>query len=110
MKMWVVSGVITISIGSNTFMMRGMPGGRHIQEGSVPIPPDFWSATLSSKIFWYSGVSGALSPGCTQIGRKPSGRCHLPFQSGYFNSSKAKAGAASAHRPAAASMRATQDR
>ena len=43
-----VAGVITISIDSNTFMARGMPGGRHIHDGSVPIPPAFWSATFHS--------------------------------------------------------------
>src|SRR5439155_26180135 len=81
-----------ISIGSNAFMIRGMPGGRHIQDGSQPCPPAFWSAVFHSKIFWYSGVSGALSPAWTQRGGPT--RSHLPFRSGYLLSSNAAAPAA----------------
>src|SRR5258708_10331562 len=106
----LVAGVTTFSIDSNTFMARGMPGGRHIQDGSVPIPPAFWSAVFQSKIAWYSVVSGALSPARTQTGRSPGGRTHLPFQSGYFASSNACADAASRHKPAARVMIATQPR
>src|SRR5262249_14334524 len=88
-RMYVVDGVTTPSIGSNTFMMRGMPGGRHIQDGSQPCPPAFWSAVFHSKIFWYSGVSGAVCPALTQRGGPT--RSHLPFRSGYLLSSNAAA-------------------
>src|SRR5262245_46535134 len=81
-----------ISIGSYTFMIRGMPGGRHIQDGSQPWPPAFWSAVFHSKIFWYSGVNGAVGPAWSQRGGAV--RSHLPFRSGYLLSSNAAAGAA----------------
>ena len=34
-----VAGVITISMRPNAFMIRGMPGGRHRHDGSMPCPP-----------------------------------------------------------------------
>src|SRR5262249_28910185 len=77
-----------ISICSYTFMMRGMPGGMHFHDGSMPCPPAFWSAVFLAYSAWYSGGEGAGGPAGVQRGGMPP-RSHRPFQFGYFDSSKA---------------------
>src|ERR1700757_4433292 len=77
-------------------MMRGMPGGMHIQDVSQPKPPAFCSAVVLAKIAAYSALSGATSPPWTQRGGPT--RSHLPFQSGYFDSSNARAPVVAPHR------------
>src|ERR1700690_1437038 len=60
-----------------------MPAGVQKVEGQLPGPPAFWSAVLSSKIFWYSGVSGGGPASSRQLFGLPV-RTHCPLRSGYF--------------------------
>ena len=84
----MVLGVMITSIGSTRFIARGIPSGMQVWTGSSPDPPWATSARFASKIFWYSGVSGACWPragGFVEL-NTPSGptRCHCPAMSGYF--------------------------
>src|SRR6202035_1367880 len=60
-----------------------MPAGMQKVEGQLPGPPAFWSAVLSSKIFWYSGVSGGGPASSRQLFGLPV-RTHCPLRSGDF--------------------------
>ena len=95
-----MSGVMMISSGSYADIARGIPFGRQIRVTSLPCPPAAWSARLTSKILWYSGVSGACWPrpygllgSCGGWPTAPGtgARRHWPFQSGYLVSSQAMA-------------------
>src|SRR5262249_52855377 len=72
---------------------RALPWEARREPASPPRPPLAWSARLVSRIFWYSGVSGACCP--SPAGFKPSKlplprRCQAPCQSGYCASSNAR--------------------
>ena len=78
-------------------MLIGMPPGmqRTAWSKKLPSPPLAWSAMLSARTFWYSGVSGACCPKphglvWSNDGCPPSpgttNRAHAPRQSGYFAS------------------------
>src|SRR5438477_7517549 len=90
----MVLGVITNSNGRTPVIMRGMPVETQVMRMSSPCPPAAWSARLASKIFWYSGVSGAC---CARPGGlvwshwlpMRGGFFHWPDQSGYLVSSNA---------------------
>src|SRR5215470_4643285 len=73
------------------FIIIGMPCGRQYQEGTLPGPPAFISASLASNTFIYSGVSGGLCPLPGGIQRGAPTRCHWPLRSGYFAGSAAGA-------------------
>src|SRR5271169_1133125 len=60
-----------------------MPAGTQKVDGQLPGPPAFTSAVMSSKIFWYSGVSGGLPASAIQLFGLPV-RTHWPLKSGYF--------------------------
>src|ERR1700722_16393379 len=66
-----------------------MPCGRQYHDGTLPGPPAAMSATFASKTFWYSGVSGAFWPACTQRGMPT--RFHCPARSGNLASWRAAA-------------------
>src|SRR2546423_5524524 len=88
-------------------MIRGMPDDRQVKRRSWPCPPASWSARLSTKMAWYSGVSGACWPrlrGLLGSHWVPPTRCHWPDKSGYFASSKAWAVAALMLRIAASTI------
>src|SRR5262245_45751929 len=62
-----------------------MPGGMQAAIGLLPCPPAAWFARLSSRTFWYSGVSGAcwLRPAGLPGSKVPAlFLTHWPFQSG----------------------------
>jgi hypothetical protein len=59
---------MTKSIGAIAAIIRGMPLVMQVKRLSMPCPPLRWSAMLASRIFWYSGLSGAC---CASPGRLP---------------------------------------
>src|SRR5712671_340624 len=72
-----------------TVMTRGMPLVVQLTRMFSPWPPSAWSAMLASKIFWYSGMSGAcwVRPGRLVWSHwipAPGGRFHWPEKSGYL--------------------------
>src|SRR6266567_7950169 len=81
-------------------MIIGIPDGTQRWDFPMPWPPTACSARLASKILWYSGVSGACwAWPAPLVGSNDGGppipgtgnRVHMPFQSGYIESSKARA-------------------
>src|SRR5271163_3338835 len=80
-----------------------MPCGRQYHDGTLPWPPLAMSSRFASKTFWYSGVSGAFWPACTQRGTPT--RFHCPLRSGYLASSQADAPLMVAHKARSAHAR-----
>src|SRR5258708_1388668 len=102
---------MTKAIGKVAVMIRGTPLLTQVTWGSLPWPPAAWSLMLASSTAWNSGLSGACwaSPKglvWSHWVATPRGRFHCPPQSGYFDSSGARADAVVIARAAISTKRA----